>query len=112
MNQKELLQIIEQAAKKRVTSLNLSGKGLSELPLQIAQLTNLTRLELSNNHLRELPPQIARLTNLTRLELSNNHLRELPREIGQFRDCTLNAKFPVAVIMVNPAAMSLTTSNY
>jgi small GTP-binding protein len=88
MNKKELLQIIEQAAQKRVTSLDLSGKGLSELPSEIAQLTNLTRLSLSFNQLRALPPVIAQLTNLTQLYLSFNQLRALPPVIAQLTNLT------------------------
>jgi Leucine-rich repeat (LRR) protein len=41
MNEEELLQIIEQAAKEGVTSLDLSGKKLTALPSELSQLTNL-----------------------------------------------------------------------
>ena len=88
MNQKELLQIIEQAANKRVTSLDLSRKGLRALPPQIGQLTNLTELYLSYNQLSALPPQIAQLTNLTQLDLSYNQLSALPPEIAQLTNLT------------------------
>lgn len=51
MNEKKLLQIIEQAAKKEETWLYLSGRGLRVLPPEIAQLTNLIALDLRNNQL-------------------------------------------------------------
>ena len=44
MKKKELLQIIEKAAKEGWEELRLSDQGLTELPPEIGQLTNLTRL--------------------------------------------------------------------
>ena len=61
MNKKELLQVIEKAAKDEVTRLDLSGKELTELPAEIGQLVNLQRLNLSGNQLTTLPPEIAQL---------------------------------------------------
>jgi small GTP-binding protein len=83
MNEKELLQIIEHAAYRRATSLDLSVDGLRALPPEIAQLTNLRELNLSNNQLSVLPREIGQLTNLTQLYLYSNQLRALPPEIGQ-----------------------------
>ncbi len=81
MNEEELLQIIEQAAKEGVTSLDLSGKELSALPPEITQLTNLKELFLDNNQLSALPPEITQLTNLKELSLDNNPLTSPPPEI-------------------------------
>ena len=65
------------------TTLDLSGKKLTSLPMEVARLTNLTNLDLSNNQLTSLPTEVARLTNLTNLDLSNNQLTSLPAEITQ-----------------------------
>ncbi|WP_413199540.1 COR domain-containing protein [Nostoc piscinale] len=88
MTHEELLQIIEKAAKEKVTELDLSNKQLSSLPLEIGQLANLTRLYLGNNQLRSLPPEIGQLANLTELSLHNNQLESLPPEIGQLANLT------------------------
>ena len=111
MTEQELLQVIENAAREGATSLDLSGKQLSQLPPEIGQLTNLQSLNLSDNQLSEsllirekelfdrieqatweeilyddwkqLPPEIGQLLNLQSLNLSSNQLSELPPEIGQ-----------------------------
>jgi len=88
MKEEELLQIIEQAAEEGVTSLDLSGKGLSVLPPEISQLTNLTPRDLNDNRLSTLPPEISQLTNLTELDLSSNQLSALPPEISQLTNLT------------------------
>ncbi len=83
MTNEELLQIIEQAARDKVTTLDLSGKGFTTLPLEIVQLTNLQTLNLGSNQLSSLPPEIVQLTNLQTLHLNLNQLSSLPPEIGQ-----------------------------
>ncbi|MFN6474285.1 MAG: leucine-rich repeat domain-containing protein, partial [Nostoc sp. SerVER01] len=55
MTNEELLQIIKQAAKDKVTKLDLFGKGLTTLPGEIGQLTNLQSLDLGDNQLSTLP---------------------------------------------------------
>ncbi|MBN3885676.1 MAG: leucine-rich repeat domain-containing protein, partial [Nostoc sp. JL34] len=57
MTNEELLQIIEQAAKDKVTELDLSGTGLTTLPPEFGQLTNLRSLYLRSNQLSSLPPE-------------------------------------------------------
>ncbi|MEH2179068.1 COR domain-containing protein [Nostoc sp.] len=83
MTNEELLQIIEQAARDKVTKLDLSGKGLTTLPLEIVKLTNLQTLNLYNNQLSSLPAEIGQLTNLQTLNLVGNQLSSLPPEFGQ-----------------------------
>ncbi|MBW4429070.1 MAG: leucine-rich repeat domain-containing protein [Nostoc desertorum CM1-VF14] len=83
MTNEELLQIIEQAVRDQVTELDLSDKGLTTLPPEIVQLTNLQTLDLSSNQLSSLPPEIVQLTNLQTLDLRYNQLSSLPPKIGQ-----------------------------
>jgi internalin A len=88
MDEKELLELIEKAAKGKATLLDLSKKGIKELPVEIGQLKNLTFLNLSENQLSSLPAEIGQLTNLTELVLSNNQLSELPAEIWGLTNLT------------------------
>ncbi|MBE8966312.1 leucine-rich repeat domain-containing protein [Nostocales cyanobacterium LEGE 12452] len=81
MTNEELLQIIKQAARDKVTKLGLSSKGLTTLPPEIGQLTNLRSLNLNDNQLSSLPPEFVQLTNLRSLYLYNNQLSSLPEEI-------------------------------
>src|SRR5437762_2135570 len=69
--------------------LRLGKIGLSELPPEIGQLTNLQWLYLGSNQLSELPPEIGQLTNLQWLSLGSNRLSELPPEIGQLTNLQL-----------------------
>ena len=89
MTEKKLLEIIENAARKKKKTLDLSGQGLKHLPAEIGQLTNLTQLYLSDNQLSSLPAEIGQLTNLTKLYLCNNQLSSLPAEIGQLTNLTM-----------------------
>lgn len=73
---------ISACATQRLTHLDLSGLGLTELPLEVCKLTALTELYLSENQLTVLPPEIGQLTGLTELWVSNNRLTTLPSEIG------------------------------
>jgi internalin A len=82
MDRSELLAIIEQVKWSGQTSLNLSGKGIEELPESIGQLTNLSFLDLSENRLAELPESIGELNKLSSLNLSVNKLTALPESIG------------------------------
>ncbi|UKO97556.1 COR domain-containing protein [Nostoc sp. UHCC 0870] len=83
MTNEELLHLIEQANRDKVTELNLSGQRLKTLPPEIGQLTNLQTLYLSSNQLSSLPPEFGQLTNLQSLHLGGNQLSSLPPEIGQ-----------------------------
>ncbi len=54
MSRKELLKIIDEAARDGRETLDLSGKGISELPDEIGKLTNLETLWLNDNPLTSL----------------------------------------------------------
>ncbi|KAG2424858.1 hypothetical protein HYH02_015121 [Chlamydomonas schloesseri] len=62
--------------------LDLTDARLSELPAEVAELTELEELQLSGNCLTQLPDCISRLTALRRLGLAGNLLTELPPGIG------------------------------
>lgn len=72
---------ITQAAKRKLTRLDLSGYGLTAIPSEIGQLTSLVDLDLRNNALTSLPPEIGRLKALESLRLENNQLTAVPPEL-------------------------------
>ena len=86
MDEKELLEIVEQAAKEGRTELDLSKKNITTLPPEIGSLKDLTTLNLSYNLLISLPAQIGDLKNLNTLYLNNNHLKSVPPEIGNLKN--------------------------
>ncbi len=81
MERKEVLRVIEEAARNELTELDLSNNQLETLPAEIGQLKNLTALNLAANQLKTLPAEIEKLKNLTTLYLSGNQLTSLPAEI-------------------------------
>ena len=83
MTNEELLRTIEQAEAEGWTELDLSDRGLTELPAAIGRLMRLESLDLSGNELMELPPEFGQLTNLLELDLRTNQLTQLPPEFGQ-----------------------------
>jgi internalin A len=80
-SQNEAIKRIQEALKTGVVVLDLSELGLTEVPEEIAQLTNLQALYLYNNQLTSLPGAITHLTNLQALYLYNNQLTSLPGAI-------------------------------
>jgi len=83
----EALRRIEEARVSGATLLGLRNMGLTKLPPEIGQLTNLQWLDLSDNQLTALPPEIGRLTSLSVLIVNNNPLlTRLPLEFGQLTD--------------------------
>ena len=79
---------IIEAKSSRSTSLSLDGLGLSSLPVQICDLTELTSLNLSRNRINILPAEIRRLTVLENLDLSANQLNIIPPEIWDLTTLT------------------------
>ena len=74
---------------KDITNLNLHNNKLTQLPVEIGQLSQLTVLDVSYNKLTNLPAEIGQLTQLTTLHLSLNKLTHLPVEIGQLTQLTI-----------------------
>ena len=88
MKKREILEIIEEAARDGRKELNLFSYGIKYLSAEIGRLTNLTELCLGYNQLRSLPPEIGNLKNLTKLDLDGNRLSSLPVEIGNLKNLT------------------------
>jgi len=51
----------------KIVTLDLSGLNLSQVPVELGQLTNLQRLALSSNQLSQVPVELGQLTNLQQL---------------------------------------------
>jgi Leucine-rich repeat (LRR) protein len=68
---------------KNITALDLYQAGLTYLPSEICQLSQLQRLDLRENQLTALPAEIGQLSQLRALDLNQNQLTALPTEIGQ-----------------------------
>lgn len=82
------LERIEACRVSQSTRLDLEELGLTRLPPQLFELTNLTALYSSDNKLIDLPPQIGQLKALTHLFLNSNHISDLPPQIGQLKALT------------------------
>ena len=73
----------------QVRILDLKHQGLTEIPIEIFQLSNLTELRLGYNQIKVISPEIGQLTNLTRLSLGNNQVSVIPAEIEQLTNLTI-----------------------
>lgn len=101
----DILETIENVRKNKSSLLNLSGKGLEKIPLEVFELDFVTNLNLRNNNISEIPEDFSKLKNLkvayfdsnkisfisdkfytlnqlTVLNLNYNELTELPNGIG------------------------------
>ena len=74
---------IEEARETGRSKLSLRVQGLTELPSELFQITDLKVLDLRGNQLSSLPPELFQLNSLTRLYLSFNQLTSLPPQISQ-----------------------------
>jgi Leucine-rich repeat (LRR) protein len=68
---------------KNITALNLSRVGLTYLPSEICQLSQLQALDLRGNQLTALPAEIGQLSNLYELKLAENPLKDIAEKIRQ-----------------------------
>jgi Leucine-rich repeat (LRR) protein len=93
----QLIQIIAQAYEDSWTALDLSSRGIEEIPPEIGRLTKLECLDLSNsiytheeddvpNSIRSLPEEIGMLVSLRKLNIAANKLTSLPESIGLLRN--------------------------
>ncbi|XP_035661609.1 GA-binding protein subunit beta-2-like [Branchiostoma floridae] len=62
-------------------TIELSGKGLTSVPAEVFDATDIERLVLSENRLTSIPEEIGQLQKLRELKLENNLLTELPQAI-------------------------------
>jgi internalin A len=67
----------------RTGVLDLSGRGLTQLPIEVFELPKLRKLGFDDNRLSILPPKIASLSGLEELWLRRNRLRGLPTEVSE-----------------------------
>lgn len=100
MDRREVLEIIDEAARIGATELSLHRPDIVELPPEIGRLTALQRLSLCGTQISALPPEIGRLSALQWLDLSGTQISALPPEIGRLttlRNLYLNAT-PIRVL--------------
>jgi internalin A len=93
-----LLSLINQAHDEHWEELDLSGMGLTELPIEIGMLTGLKRLVLGKwdretrtfvgNSFTEIPAVVFELTHLEELRISGNQLTRIPDKIAELQDLT------------------------
>lgn len=74
---------IRQAQENNINAFSLWGMGLTTLPPEIGELTNLVHLDLSDNQLETIPDVVFTLPNLTKLTVTGNGLVELSPKIAQ-----------------------------
>lgn len=89
--------------------IDLFWNSLSSIPAEIGNLSNLTSLELGMNGLTGLPPEIGNLNNLTYLGLFDNYFVSIPPEIGNLNNITsldissnYLSSIPVEIVNLNP----------
>jgi internalin A len=88
VNREDILKSISDTEKHQGIRLDLSKRGVTQLPKKIAQLKNLRILDLSSNQLEGLPDEFTELENLTQLDLSYNELKGLPENFVRLRNLT------------------------
>lgn len=66
-----------------ITTLNLSNSGLTDVPVEIATMSNLQKLILFRNKLESIPGFVGNLSKLETLSIQSNKLKSLPPEIGK-----------------------------
>ena len=67
------------------TVINLSRRGLTEIPPEIFENKSIKVLKLFGNDLTIVPEEIGQLENLEKLYLGRNKLTKLPESIGQLK---------------------------
>ena len=85
MDKSDVLQFISRLKKRKVTELDLSNKGITELPDEIGDMITLKTLNLSYNNITNLPSSICKLSNLEKLLLTRNKIVRLPVGMGSLK---------------------------
>ena len=65
----------------QITTLNLSKRGLTDVPPEVLSYPNLRKLDLSHNAIKTIPDEIRHLKKLVVLELSYNDLSCMPESV-------------------------------
>lgn len=86
MNKTDILHFINKIKESKAKKLDLSNRGITELPNEIGELTWITSIDISYNNIRELPASIIQLQNLKTLLLVRNNISRLPNGIGQLKN--------------------------
>ena len=71
------------SANPNLRKLNLSHKGLTEIPDEVFRLKHLRVLDLSYNNLTVIPEDIFKLPHLRTLVVSHHHISSLPFALGK-----------------------------
>eukprot|EP00058_Branchiostoma_floridae_P003871 XP_002589359.1 hypothetical protein BRAFLDRAFT_77808 [Branchiostoma floridae] len=69
-------------------TLDLSNQGLTSIPEEVFDITDLEDLDVSDNNLTSIPEAIGRLQKLYRLDAYSNMLTRLPQAIGSLQKLT------------------------
>jgi Leucine-rich repeat (LRR) protein len=78
----------------QLTTLDLNGLALENLPECLGTLTHLTTLKVAHNALKTLPNSLALLKNLKHLDLYDNRLQQLPTDFEQLENLeTLDLRY-------------------
>jgi Leucine-rich repeat (LRR) protein len=107
LSQKNLKSVVGIGAFTGLTELILSGNRLTDIPSEIAQLTELQQLSLSGNALTVFPPELARLPKLVNLELGGNDLKELPDDVGSMGSLWMLSAQNNKICVVSPKIANL-----
>eukprot|EP01095_Lingulamoeba_sp_RSL-Kostka_P017119 TRINITY_DN870_c0_g1_i1.p1 TRINITY_DN870_c0_g1~~TRINITY_DN870_c0_g1_i1.p1 ORF type:complete len:107 (-),score=17.33 TRINITY_DN870_c0_g1_i1:602-922(-) len=74
--------------------LNITNKGITELPLYFGNcFENLTRLDCYGNKLIDLPDSVGQLSSLNYLSLYKNQIKEIP-------DCVCNSLLSIYYTLI------------
>lgn len=67
---------------KKLKKLDLADMGLTEIPPEVWELTDLKIMWLQGNNLTEIPSDISKLEQLNQIRLFDNQITSLPAELG------------------------------
>jgi hypothetical protein len=73
---------MDKEGRENLKYLNLTARGLTHTPPEIALLKGLLDLQLSDNNIRSIGPQLFFCRNLRKLDLSSNIVDHIPTEIA------------------------------